>query len=106
MKRRTLLGAAVTIAGLALMASAGALGFASRKAASLAFVEGELGNRNQARAWALESVFGVLAPRTLMLSAGTLARHGFLDRRQLRGFRQMVTQRLFHGRNVHIFQID
>lgn len=57
---------------------AGQNGFASRKAAALAFVEGIRGNGRMARLWSLEAVSMVPSTRILMLSACTLARCGGL----------------------------
>jgi serine/threonine protein kinase len=59
-------------------------GFASTKAAQLAFLTGEQGDAEGARVWALEAVKKVRPPRSVTLSASVLARHGFVkDARQL-----------------------
>jgi len=54
-------------------------GFASQKAAGLAFVESIRGDIKAARAWALEAASADSSPQAMMLSASTLARLGFIE---------------------------
>jgi eukaryotic-like serine/threonine-protein kinase len=58
---------------------AGQSGFASRKAAGLAFVEGVRGNSGMARTWALEAVSIMPSPPVVTLAASALARFGHVD---------------------------
>jgi tetratricopeptide (TPR) repeat protein len=65
-------------AGITHDREAGENGLASQKVSALAFIESIRGNRERARAWALEATAMLLSPQTVMQSVSVLARQGFL----------------------------
>jgi serine/threonine protein kinase len=71
------LAASLLETGITHDREAGEHGLASQKASALAFIENVRGNRESARAWALEATAMLLSPQTVMQSVSVLARQAF-----------------------------